>query len=140
MRFDKPPKVYIHGIIGRQHDIEALFSKLGVENPMEYKFGTPDMIYYVNKDNLIMTASIDSDLYYVITNSNDWKELKIRPPRKERNFIVTVMEGSNTCDGCEAYNKCTELQKSKCRFAKELNNLTNGNILSGKGLSIKEVL
>jgi hypothetical protein len=84
----KPLKVYIHGSIGRGHDIEQLFKKMGVENPFEYKFGDPWVIYYVNQNNEIAFTEPGTDLYYVITNSSDWTEMKIKPSKMIQHIFI----------------------------------------------------
>ena len=135
----KPLKVYIHGTVSRPKDIERLFEKLGVANPLEYKFGDPWLIYYVNQNNEIAFTEPGTDLYYAITNSSDWTEMKLKQPKKERKFIVTVREGSSSCDGCSVYNKCSEEQKTKCQLAKYLNDILQGSEMSGKCLDIVEL-
>ena len=135
----KPLKVYIHGSIDRTKDIEDLFKKLGVDNPLEYKFGDPWMIYYVNQNNEIAFTEPGTDLYYVITNSNEWTEMKVKAPRKTRKFLITVKEGSSSCDGCHIKGKCTSNQKAKCQIATSLSELTEYKELSGKVLEIQEV-
>ena len=134
-----PPKVYAHGAICRSKDIEKLFEKVGVKNPLEYKFGNPREIYYVNQKGQISIAEPDSDLYYVIETSDDWKELKLKQPKKERKFLITVKEGSSSCDGCAALNKCTESQKAKCQLVKHLNDIFQDKEMCGKCLEIVEV-
>ena len=135
----KPLKVYIHGTIGRTQEIEQLFKKLGAENPLEYKFGDPWLIYYVNQNNEIAFTEPGTDLYYVITNSNDWTEMKLKAPRKTRKFLITVKEGFNTCDACDIKGKCTNRQKAKCQIAASLSELTEYKELTGKVLEIEEV-
>ena len=75
----KPLKVYIHGTIGRTQEIEQLFKKLGVENPLEYKFGDPWIIYYVNQNNEIAFTEPGTDLYYVITNQKKFCHASSKP-------------------------------------------------------------
>lgn len=136
---ENAPKVYIHGAIGRAKDIERLFEQVGVKNTLEYKFGNPDEIYFANKHWEISIAEHGSDLYYVIESSDDWKELKLKQPKKERKFLLTVKEGSSSCNGCPVFNKCTELQKNKCQIAKGLKTIIGDSDFTGKALEIKEV-
>lgn len=136
---DKPIKVYIHGRVGREKDIEKLFESVGVKNTFNYKFGNPAEIYFVDKNGNISIAEPDSDLHYVIENSGDWRELKLKEPKKERKFIVTVREGSSSCDGCSVYNKCSDEQRSKCQLAKHLNDIFQGSEMTGKCLDIVEI-
>lgn len=135
----KPLKVYIHGSIGRTKEIEELFNKLGIDNPLEYKFGDPWLIYYVDQNNKIAIAEPGTDLYYVITNSSDWTEMNLKPRKKTRKFLITVKEGSNICDQCDVKSKCTNAQKTKCQIAVLLSELTDYKELSGKVLEIEEV-
>ena len=139
MALNSYPKVYIHGAIGRQREIDNLFKTLNANNPVEYKFNDPSFIYFINKENNISIAEKGSDLYDIIENSNEWKELKLKHPKKERKFIVTVRDGSNSCDGCEVYGKCTEQQKTKCQLARLLGSLMEGVEVSGKKLEVSEV-
>ena len=136
---DKPPKVYIHGAVCRGQEIEKLFEQVGVKNPLGYKFNNPAEIYFVDKKGQIAVAEPDSDLYFVIESSDDWKELKLKQPKKERKFLITVKEGSSSCDGCAALNRCTEKQKAKCQLVRHLNNLFEDKEMSGKNLDIVEL-
>ena len=52
--------------------------------------------------------------------------------------MITIKEGSSSCDGCSILNKCTENQKAKCQIAKGLKTLI-GDDFTGKVLEIKEV-
>lgn len=135
----KPLKVYIHGTIGRTQEIEQLFKKLGVENPLEYKFGDPWLIYYVNQNNEIAFTEPGTDLYYVITNSSDWTEMKLKQPKKTHKFLITIKDGSGSCDGCELLNKCSDTQKTRCQLASCISELTDYKELTGKVLEIKEL-
>lgn len=135
----KPPKVYIHGAIGRQKDIEKLFNQVGISNPLELKFGDPYTIYFVNQKGEISMTVPGTDLYYVIENSSDWVELKLKQPRKERKFLITIKEGSSSCNGCPVLNKCTEKQQAQCQIAKSLEMLIDDSSFSGKSLKIEEV-
>ena len=135
----RPLKVYMHGYVGRDKDIEKVFKKLGVKNPMAYHFSDPATLYYVNQNNEIAITSKDTDIYYVITTSSDWTEMKLKEPKKTRRFVVTVREGSSSCDGCALVGKCTDIQKSKCELARQLNNILDGTELSGKVLEVIEV-
>jgi hypothetical protein len=135
---ERPPKVYAYGSIGRSNDIKKMFEKVGAKNPLEYKFGNPGEIYFVNKNGEISIAKHDSELFYVIESSNDWVELKLRQPKKERKFVITIKEGSSSCNGCPIFNKCSEGQKAKCQIAKGLKTLI-GEDFTGKLLDIKEV-
>lgn len=135
----KPLKVYIHGAISRTKDIEKLFEKLGVTNPMEYKFGNPLLIYYVNQNNEIAFTEPGTDLYYVITNSSDWIEMKLKQPKKTHKFLITIKDGSGSCDGCELLNKCSDTQKAKCQLASCISELTDYKELTGKVLEINEL-
>jgi len=135
----KPLKVYIHGSIGRTKEIEELFNKLGIDNTLEYKFGDPWFIYFVDQNNRIAIAEPGTDLYYVITNSSDWTEMKLKPRKKSHKFLLTVKEGSNTCDRCDVKGKCNNTQKAKCQIAASLSELTDYKELSGKVLEIEEV-
>jgi hypothetical protein len=132
-------KVYAHGDVGKGHEIEKMFEKIGVNNPFEYKFGDPWFIYYVNKNNEVALAEPESDVYYVITNSNDWVEMKPKQTKKSHKFLITVKEGSNSCNGCALLNKCNDTQKSKCQIAISLSKLTDYETLTGKVLEIKEL-
>ena len=136
---EKPLKVYIHGSIGRGHIIEQQFKKLGIENPLEYKFNDPWLIYYVNQNNEIAFTEPGSDLYYIITNSSDWTEMKMNPSKITHKFLITVKEGSGSCDGCHIGSKCTHKQKAKCQIASLLTELTEYDELTGKVLEIEEV-
>ena len=136
---EKTPKVYIHGAINRAKDIEKLFEQVGVRNTLEYKFGNPDDIYFANKNGEISIAEYGSDLFYVIESSDDWKELRLKVPKKERQFLLTVKEGSSSCDGCPVYKKCTDSQKAKCQIARGLKTLIGDSDFTGKILDIKEV-
>lgn len=136
---ETPPKVYIHGAVCRGQDIERLFEKVGVRNPLEYKFGNPADIYFVNQKGEIAVAEYGSDLHYVIETSDDWHELKLKQPKKEHKFLITVKEGSSSCDGCAALNRCTEKQKAKCQIAKSLEMLIDDSNFSGKNLDIVEL-
>ena len=135
----KPPKVYIHGAVGRQKDIEKLFNQVGISNPLELKFGDPYTIYFVNQKGEISMTVHGTDLYYVIENSSDWVELKLKQPKKEHKFLITVKEGSSSCDGCAALNRCTEKQKAKCQIAKSLEILIDDSSFIGKNLDIVEL-
>lgn len=134
-----PPKVYAHGAICRGKEIENLFKQVGISNPLEYKFGDPSTIYFVNKKGEICIANYDSDLYYVIESSDDWQELKLKQPKKERKFLITVKEGSSSCDGCSILNKCTENQKAKCQIARGLKTLIGDNDFTGLALEVEEI-
>ena len=135
----RPLKVYAHGYVGRDKDVEQLFKKLGVKNPMAYHFNDPATLYYVNQNNEIAITTKDTDIYYVITTSSDWTEMKLKEPKKTHRFLITVREGSNSCDGCPVFGNCTNIQKSKCELAKYLNNIVGGIELSGKVLEVTEV-
>ena len=135
-----PPKVYTYGVIGRRKDIETAFAKYGVSNPCEYKFGDPGIIYFINKHNEIMTATPDSEIFYIITNSQDWKPIKLKRPKKKRKFLVSINEGSSSCNGCALHSKCNDDLKKKCDFAKILSELMECQSLSGKTLEVEEVL
>ena len=132
-------KVYTHGAVGRGKEVEKLFKKLGVKNPLDYKFGDPWLIYYVNQNNEIAFTEPGSDIYYVITTSNDWTEMKLKQPKKERKFLITVKEGSSSCDGCSIYGKCTDTQKAKCQIAASLSKLMDDNEFTGKVMDIEEL-
>lgn len=136
---ETPPKVYIHGAVCRAKDIEKLFDKVGAKNPLEYKFGDPADIYFVNQKGEIAVAEYGSDLHYVIETSDDWHELKLRQPKKERKFLITIKEGSSSCDGCSILNKCTETQKAKCQIAKGLKTLIPDSDFTGKSIEIEEM-
>lgn len=136
---ETPPKVYIHGAVCRGQDIERLFEKVGVRNPLEYKFGDPADIYFVNQKGEIAVAEYGSDLHYVIESSVDWKELKLRQPKKERQFLITIKEGSSSCNGCSVLNKCTETQKAKCQIAKGLKTVIGDNDFTGLALDVEEI-
>ena len=133
-----PPKVYTHGAIGQSDQIAKLFKKLGVHNPIEYKFNDPWIIYYVDRNNNVSTTEPNTDLYHFITTSGEWKQMEVKTLKKDQKFLITVREGSSSCDGCHALNKCTEQQKKKCQLAALLSELTN-NELTGKVLSIEEI-
>lgn len=135
----KPPKVYAYGAVGRGKDIEKLFEQVGIKNTLGHKFGNSSEIYFVDQKGQISIAEVGSDLYYIIESSDDWKELKLKQPKKERKFLITVKEGSSSCDGCAALNKCTEIQKAKCQLVRHLNNLFEDKEMSGKCLDIVEV-
>lgn len=136
---EKYPKVYIHGAIGRQKDIENLFKTLNVNNPVDYKFGDPTVIYFINKHNNISIAEPGSELYDVIKNSSDWKELHLKTPKKEHKFLITLREGSSSCEGCEVKGRCNQKQQTKCQLAKCLNELNQDIELTGKVVNIVEV-
>jgi hypothetical protein len=135
----KLPKVYTHGSIGRSQDVEQMFKKLGIDNPLEYKFSDPWLIYYVNQNNEIAFTEPGTDLYYFITNSDDWTEMKLKSSKIAHKFLITVKEGSNSCDGCHIRGKCTNQQKAKCQLATSLSKLTDYKELTGKVLEIEEV-
>lgn len=136
----KPLKVYIHGTVSSPKDVERLFEKLGVANPMEYKFSDPWLIYYVNQNNEIAFTEPGTDLYYVITNSSDWTEMKLKQPKKTHKFIITIKDGSGSCDGCGLLNKCSDTQKTRCQLASCISELTDYKELTGKTLEIKELV
>ena len=133
-----PPKVYTHGAIGQSEQIALLFKKLNVNNPLEYRFNDPWVIYYVDRHNNISVTEPNTDLYHFISTSGEWKELKLRVVKRERKFLVTLKEGCGSCDGCQVLNKCSETQKKKCQLAALLSDLTDSE-LTGKVLNIEEI-
>lgn len=132
------PKVYTHGSIGQGEQISECFKKLGADNPIEYKFNDPWVLYYVDRNCQVAITEPGTDLYYAITTSGEWVEMKLKHPKKVHKYLVTLKEGTSSCDGCHAVGKCTDQQKTKCQIAALLSNLT-GNGLSGKVLEIEEV-
>jgi len=133
------PKVYTHGVIGQGEQITKAFEKLGVDNPTHYKFNDPWVLYYADRNSHVAMVEPNTDLYYSIVSSNEWKELKIKQPKKTHSFLITVREGASSCEGCHAANKCSPEQKCKCQLAALLNELTKCNELTGKILEIKEI-
>lgn len=135
---DFPPKVYVHGAIGKGKEIGELFEEYGAKNPYYYKFCDPYAIYYINKNNEIKFTTPESDIYYVITNSN-WKELKPKQPKRIRTYILTVKEGASTCNGCEFYNNCPSDQKSKCEAGKQLQEILDLPEMAWKTIKFEDV-
>lgn len=135
---DLPPRVYVHGAIGKGREIWDLFDEYGADNPNYYKFGDPYAIYYINKDNRIAYATPENDIYHVIKNS-DWVELKPKQSKKVRTFMFTVKEGASTCNGCEFSGKCTDEQRNKCDAGKQLQLLLDLPEMAWKTLKFEDV-
>lgn len=134
----KETKVYVRGTVGKKSEIEKMFKKLNIVNNMNYNFSSPGAIYYVNKDNEIRIAEPGSDLHYIISTSKEWVELKPKNNGKSHRFMITLIEGNNSCDGCQFLNKCSEKQKNKCLIANKMSELI-GTKFNGKGLEIERV-
>jgi len=132
------PKVYTHGAIGRSADIAELFKPYSPSNPYNYQFGDPSSIYYIDKHNVIKHVTPESDLYDIITNS-DWTELKIKQSKRTRKYIITVKEGSPSCDGCEFGLKCSNEQRLKCEAGKKIAELFNLPDLAWKTAQLEDV-
>lgn len=140
MMTDKTPaKVYAFGSIGRGSEISDLFRLHGAKNPMDYKFGDPYSIYFVDRNNQISMIQQDSDLFYVITNSSDWVRLEPKKSKHVRKFLITIKEGSSNCNGCEFGNNCTQTQKDKCELGKCLRQVIGCPDLSGKTINIEDL-
>lgn len=135
-----PPKIYSYGSVDRKSEIEKAFLEYGINNPCNYKFGDPSTIYYINKEGNIAMANPDSEIYYVISRSEDWVEIKPKEKKKYHKYLLTIKEGSQNCDGCEFHKKCTSELQDKCSFANLLTKLTNGTTFNGKTIEIEEIV
>lgn len=133
-----PPKVYAHGAIGKSAEIAELFKQYGANNPYYYGFGDASAIYYIDKHNNIKYTTPDTDLYYIICNS-DWVELKPKHPKKTRKYLVTVKEGSPSCDGCEFGLKCSDEQHSRCEIGRKITELLSLPELAWKTAQVEDV-
>ena len=94
----------------------------------------PNEIYYIDGQNNIKSTDINSDLAYILRNS-DWNELKVKEQKKNRYFLIRVMEGVPECDQrCE---KCQSVHK--CSLAGALKETVGGRKMNGQDLKIKEL-
>lgn len=130
-------KIYIKGAVGRGNEITDIFTKqFKCENPMGYKCGDTDSIYFINHRNELDHASSDSALYHILVNS-DWEEMKLRTPKKTRKYIVTVQEGECGCDNCQFTKYCDNGRKSKCKVSETLSSFS-GIQLNGSTMTITD--
>lgn len=139
MADSKPAKVYSYGSITNRSDIANSFKTFGAKNPMEYKFGDPSSLYFIDRNNQVAIAHPDSDLFYVITTSNDWQKLELKKPKRIRKFLITIKEGSPSCNGCEFSKKCNDEYRNKCELGKQLQKLLNTPELAGKTLQLDDL-
>ena len=130
-------KIYIRGSVTRGREITDIFTnQFKCNNPMEYRCGDADGVYFINHKNELDYAGVGSPLYHVLVNS-DWKELKLREPRKTRKYILTVQEGETDCNTCQFAEYCGDERKSKCRVSEALSSF-NGIKLDGSTMSITD--
>lgn len=133
-----PPKVYVRGAIGKTKELLQALTEHGAKNLMNYRFGDPDSIYYINRNWEIKKIDSKDDLYYFITNS-DWTEIVPSKSKQIRKYILTIKEGSPSCDGCEYGRKCGVEMRDKCELGKWLAKVVNVPNLAGKTLNIEDV-
>ena len=127
---------YIRANVGRGREVITELEKRGGVNRNFYR-GEGDLttIYYIGKNNLIECTTEDTDIGYVIVNSG-WTELKLKEPKKERMYVISVKEGNCKCKTCQLHGKCDDTQERKC----ELATLLKGDKpLDGKTLAVIEV-
>lgn len=132
-------KIYTHGAIGRGLEISDIFQMHGAKNPMAYKFGDPDAIYYINQLNNVEMALPGSDIYYILTNSDDWAEINLKHSKKVRKFHIMIKEGSSNCSECRLYSKKSDCDRSLCELAKSLQNIADCGELAGHTLYIEDL-
>lgn len=127
---------YIRGSIGRGREVIAELEKRGGRNVYDYGGnGDRATIYYINKDGFISTTTEDTEIGYLIVNSG-WKELKLKEPKKERVYIISVKEGNDNCKKCPILEKCEDGQEWKCELAALLK---TDKSLDGKTLTVVEM-
>lgn len=130
-------KIYIRGSVGRGGEITDILTKqFKCENPMGYRCGDADCLYFINHRNELDYASSDSALYHVLVNS-DWEEIKLRAPKKTRKYILTVQEGTYSCDDCQFAKYCNDERKSKCKVSETLSSFS-GIQLNGSTMTITD--
>ena len=127
---------YIRASAGRGRETITELERRGGKNLNAYMGeGDKTMIYYIGKDNVIEWTNDDSEIGYIILNSG-WTELKLKEPKKERIFIISVKEGNDSCEKCPLYGKCEDPQEWRCELAALLK---SDKPLDGKTLEIIEV-
>lgn len=127
---------YIRASVGRGRELIIELEKRGGRNLNAYRGeGDKSMIYYIGKDNIIEWTHDDSEIGYIILNSG-WTELKLKEPKKERIFIISVKEGNDSCEKCPLYGKCEDPQEWRCELAALLK---SDKPLDGKTLEMIEV-
>lgn len=136
---DMIPKIYTKGAIGRGSEILKIFNEYGIKNPNRYRFGDPDAIYYADENATIQRAEYKSPKYYSIINDNEWEPITIKNTKIERKFLITVKEGSSSCDGCKLGKKCKPKDAQKCNIIKQLSNLIDSPELCGNSAVILDV-
>jgi hypothetical protein len=127
---------YIRADVGRGRDVITELEKRGGKNLNLYKGnGDNSTIYYIDRNGTIQLTHEDEELGYVLVNGG-WTEVKLKQPKKERMFVISVREGNDHCKKCHLYEKCDDAQEKKCELASLLK---IDKQLDGKTLSVIEV-
>lgn len=127
---------YIHASVGRGREVITELEKHGGVNRNCYKGeGDKTMLYYIGRDNTIEWTTEETDIGYVIVNSG-WTEIKLKEPKKERMYVISVKEGCSKCNGCQLHGKCNDDMEKKCELAALLK---TDKALDGKTLAVVEV-
>lgn len=123
-------KVYVRGSVCRHNELVGLLKQFGAKNCFGCRCGDPSSLYFINEQGEIDYALEGSKEYFILLNS-DWKELKLKEPRKTRYFLVTVKEGENDCSDCNLKDHCDDKLKSKCNLCNLLSSLSGCKNLDG---------
>ena len=127
---------YIRASVGRGREAIIELEKRGGRNLNAYRGeGDKTTLYYIGRENIIQVTHDFEEIGYILVNSG-WTELKLKEPKKERIFIISVKEGNNSCKKCPIYGKCEDPQEWRCELAALLK---SDKPLDGKTLEMIEV-
>jgi hypothetical protein len=127
---------YIRASVGRGREVIIELEKRGGRNLNAYRGeGDKTTLYYIGRENIIQVTHDFEEIGYVLVNSG-WTELKLKEPKRERLFVISVKEGNDHCKKCHLYGKCDDTQEKKCEIASLLK---TDKELDGKTLAIKEI-
>ena len=129
-------RYYIRGTVGRGKEAIHELECRGGKNVNNLQGNSPNEFLYIDREGVIQYTDIDSDLAYVLQTSG-WTELKLKNPKRVRQFLITVTEGKTVCNGCEFSRTCNEERMNKCDLAISLGELT-GEPMNGRKLTIQE--
>lgn len=130
------PNYYIRPVIGRGPEVISELAKHGGKNLNCYRGeGDSSIIYYIGKDNVIQLTNESEEVGYILANGGG-TELKLKTPKKEHFFLISVKEGNNHCKKCHMNSQCNDKQERNCELA-EL--LQSEKTFNGKSLKVTEL-